>query len=177
MRLKEKQKLRFNYGLGEKQLVNYMKQAKKTKGATGRVLLQLLEMRLDNILFRLGLAKTIVSARQVVSHRHITVNTRVVSIPSYQCEPGDVVGVRLRCPLPYPIRRLYTELRWGSAPERQKRELVQEACKTIPRGLALTWEKFALSGDLEARVLGISGETTISGLNELFVIEYYSRKI
>merc|ERR1712178_625003 len=74
IRLEEKQKLRFNYGLSEKQLMNYIKEAKRIKGATGNILLQLLEMRLDNVIFRLGLAPTIASARQVVGHKHITVN-------------------------------------------------------------------------------------------------------
>ena len=73
VRLEEKQKLRFNYGLTEKQLMNYIKQAKKIKGATGTILLQLLEMRLDNIIFRLGMAPTIASARQIVGHKHITI--------------------------------------------------------------------------------------------------------
>jgi small subunit ribosomal protein S4 len=71
MRLEEKQKLRFNYGLSEKQLMNYIKEAKRTKGATGNVLLQLLEMRLDNIVFRLGMAPTSAAARQLIGHKHI----------------------------------------------------------------------------------------------------------
>merc|ERR1711879_732302 len=74
IRLEEKQKLRFNYGLSEKQLMNYVRQAKKVKGATGNILLQLLEMRLDNIIFRLGMAPTIAAARQIVGHKHIMVN-------------------------------------------------------------------------------------------------------
>ena len=94
LRLEEKQKLRFNYGLSEKQLMNYIRQAKKIKGATGNILLQLLEMRLDNIIFRLGMAPTIASARQIVSHKHITVNNSCVSIPSYQCQPGDTVSIK-----------------------------------------------------------------------------------
>ena len=84
IRLEEKQKLRFNYGLGEKQLLKYIQIAKKTKGSTGLVLLQLIEMRLDNILFRLGMAPTIPAARQLVNHGHICVNGKVVSIASFQ---------------------------------------------------------------------------------------------
>merc|ERR1712005_25077 len=84
IRLEEKQKLRFNYGLSEKQLMNYIRQAKRIKGATGNILLQLLEMRLDNVIFRLGMAPTIAGARQLVSHKHITINNSCVSIPSYQ---------------------------------------------------------------------------------------------
>ena len=94
IRLEEKQKLRFNYGLSERQLMNYIRQAKKIKGATGSILLQLLEMRLDNVIFRLGMAPTIAAARQVVGHKHITVNKSCVSIPSYQCQPGDIVSVK-----------------------------------------------------------------------------------
>ena len=94
MRLEEKQKLRFNYGLSEKQLMNYVKQAKRVKGATGSIMLQLLEMRLDNVVFRLGLAPTIAAARQLVGHKHIVVNKGCVSIPSYQCQPGDIITVK-----------------------------------------------------------------------------------
>merc|ERR1711865_1080926 len=94
IRLEEKQKIRFNYGLSEKQLMNYIKQAKKIKGTTGTILLQLLEMRLDNLVFRLGLAPTIAAARQLVSHGHITVNQLPVSIPSYQCQPGDKLSIK-----------------------------------------------------------------------------------
>ena len=93
LRLEEKQKLRFNYGISEKQLINYMKMAKKAQGPTGSVLLQLLEMRLDNTVFRLGLAPTIPAARQLVNHGHILVNNRRVNICSYQCKPGDTIKV------------------------------------------------------------------------------------
>nr|QBK84226.1 ribosomal protein S4 [Zantedeschia aethiopica]QHN55034.1 ribosomal protein S4 [Zantedeschia aethiopica]QJF46770.1 ribosomal protein S4 [Zantedeschia aethiopica] len=93
-RLKEKQKLRFHYGLTERQLLRYVHIAVKSKGSTGPVLLQLLEMRLDNILFRLGMASTIPRARQLVNHRHILVNGRIVDIPSYRCKPGDIIATK-----------------------------------------------------------------------------------
>jgi small subunit ribosomal protein S4 len=93
IRLKLKQRLRYHYGLTEKQLVRYVQQAKKIKGSTGRVLLRLLEMRLDNIVFRLHLAPTIKAARQLISHGHILVNKKKVTIPSYQCEPKDIITV------------------------------------------------------------------------------------
>nr|YP_004581380.1 ribosomal protein S4 [Schizomeris leibleinii]AEH05404.1 ribosomal protein S4 [Schizomeris leibleinii] len=93
IRLKLKQRLRFHYGLTERQLIRYVQQAKKTKGSTGRVLLSLLEMRLDNIVFRLHMAPTIKAARQLISHGHILVNKKKVNIPSYQCEPKDVITV------------------------------------------------------------------------------------
>jgi len=93
LRLDEKQKLVYNYGLGERQLRNYFKTAARHKGDTGKNLLALLESRLDNVTFRLGFAPTIPAARQVVKHGHITVNGRRVDIPSYPLRPGDVIGV------------------------------------------------------------------------------------
>merc|ERR1711972_342036 len=92
-RLKEKQKIRFNHGITERQLVNYVKKSKRVEGKTGHILLQFLEMRLDNIVYRLGLAPTIFSARQLVNHRHICINGERVSIPSYQCRPGDELSI------------------------------------------------------------------------------------
>src|SRR5210317_997342 len=94
IRLEEKQKLKFNYGLTEGQLYRYVKEARRRKGVTGLILLQLLEMRLDTICFNFGFAPTIASARQLVNHGHITVNGNVVSIPSFQCQINDVIGVK-----------------------------------------------------------------------------------
>ena len=94
IRLEEKQKLRFHYGLTERQLLKYVHIAGKAKGSTGQVLLQLLEMRLDNILFRLGMASTIPGARQLVNHRHILVNGRIVDIPSYRCKARDIITTK-----------------------------------------------------------------------------------
>src|SRR5918997_5477486 len=90
IRLEEKQKLRFNYGITEKQLLRYVRKARRATGSTGQTLLQLLEMRLDNTVFRMGMAPTIPAARQLVNHGHVTVNNRVVSIASYACRAGDV---------------------------------------------------------------------------------------
>jgi small subunit ribosomal protein S4 len=92
--LKEKQKAKYTYGILEKQFRGLFKKASAAKGVTGEVLLQLLEARLDNVIFRMGIAKTRAAARQFVSHKHITVNGKVVNIPSYAVKPGDVVGVR-----------------------------------------------------------------------------------
>ncbi|KAL1340522.1 hypothetical protein HN51_026891 [Arachis hypogaea] len=94
IRLEEKQKLRFHYGLTERQLLKYIRIAGKAKGSTGQVLLQLLEMRLDNILFRLGMASTIPQARQLVNHKHVLVNGRIVDIPSYRCKPQDIITAK-----------------------------------------------------------------------------------
>jgi small subunit ribosomal protein S4 len=96
IRLKVKQRLRYNYGITEKQLVRYVRQAKKMKESTGQVLLQFLEMRLDNIVFRLNMAPTIVAARQIINHGHIRVNNQKVNIPSYMCRPKDVISVSMK---------------------------------------------------------------------------------
>ncbi len=94
IQLKEKQKAKYTYGILERQFSNLFEKAQRSKGVTGEVLLQLLESRLDNVVFRLGIAPTRSGARQLVSHRHITVNGKVVNIPSYTLRPGDLIGVR-----------------------------------------------------------------------------------
>lgn len=96
VQLREKQKAKYTYGVLERQFRNLFKQASGMKGITGAILLQLLESRLDNVVYRLGIAHTRAAARQLVLHRHITVNGQVVNIPSYGVQPGDIVGVRER---------------------------------------------------------------------------------
>ena len=93
VRLQEKQKLRYNYGVTEKQLLSYVRRARRAKGPTGEVLLQMLEMRLDSIVFRLGFAPTIRAARQYVSHGLITIDGKRVNIPSYNCTPGEALSL------------------------------------------------------------------------------------
>jgi small subunit ribosomal protein S4 len=156
IRLKEKQKLRFNYGLSEKQLINYVKKAKKIKGATGTILLQLLEMRIDNVVFRLGMAPTISAARQIVCHKHVSINNLCVSIPSYQCQPGDTLSV--------------------------KKSSVSE--KLIMKNLDLVGELNVPQNvdfdrkSLTAKIIGfIDREWIALEVNDLFVVEYYSRKL
>jgi small subunit ribosomal protein S4 len=156
VRLEEKQKIRFNYGISEKQLMNYMKQAKKIKGATGTILLQLLEMRLDNLIFRLGLAPTIIAARQFVSHKHVVVNQSCVSIPSYQCKPGDILSIREST----------------SSQKLAKNNLETPSLSRVPQHLDFDQKT------LTAKVLSvIDREWVALKINELFVVEYYSRKI
>jgi small subunit ribosomal protein S4 len=156
MRLEEKQKLRFNYGLSEKQLMNYIKQAKRIKGATGNILLQLLEMRLDNLVFRLGMAPTIAAARQLVSHKHVLINKSCVSIPSYQCEPGDILSIK--------------DIK--ASKDLVNTHLESPALSNIPQHLDFDKK------NLNAKVLGIVDREWVAlKLNELFVIEFYSRKI
>ena len=155
IRLEEKQKLRFNYGLSEKQLLRYVRRARRVTGSTGQVLLQLLEMRLDNTVFRLGMAPTIPAARQIVSHGHITVNGRAVDIPSYQCRPGEVIGVAKR---------------------EQSRKLVETNLQypglaNLPSHLELDKNK------MEGKVNSVIEREWIAlQVNELLVVEYYSRQ-
>ena len=90
----EKQKAKYTYGILERQFRNIFEKASSSKGVTGEVLLQLCESRLDNVVYRLGVASSRNAARQLVSHRHITVNGKIVNIPSFNLNPGDIVGVR-----------------------------------------------------------------------------------
>ncbi len=96
MQLMEKQKAKYTYGMLERQFKNVFLKASRKKGITGEILLQLIESRLDNVVYRLGIAPTRSGARQLVSHKHITVNGKVVNIPSYALKEGDLIGVRER---------------------------------------------------------------------------------
>ena len=155
IRLEEKQKLKFNYGITEKQLLRYVRDARRIKGSTGEALLQLLEMRLDNIVFRFGMAPTVPAARQLVNHGHICIDGKRVSIPSYQCQAGESIGVRSNS---------------------RSKQLV-ESYLAFP-GLAnipshLDFDKNTLKG----KVNGIIERDWVAlQLNELLVVEYYSRK-
>ena len=155
IRLEEKQKLKFNYGLTESQLFRYVKEARRRKGVTGLILLQLLEMRLDTICFTLGFAKSIVQARQLVNHGHITVNNKVISIPSFQCRLNDVISVKEKTS----SKNLITN------------NLKNNQIKEIPYNL-----KFDES-NLQATILDYCGRDDVQlQLDELLVIEYYSRR-
>lgn len=155
VRLEEKQKLRFNYGLSEKQLLKYIKTARKAQGSTGSVLLQILEMRLDNTVFRLGLAPTIPAARQLVNHGHIIVNQKTVNICSYQCKPGDTIQVKNK----------------NTSKELVEKYLSYPGLANIPNHLELDKSK------LLAKINGIiEREWVALQLNELLIVEYYSRK-
>ncbi|ASV29358.1 30S ribosomal protein S4 [Maribacter cobaltidurans] len=94
VQLMEKQKAKYTYGILEKQFRNLFATAKRKEGVTGEILLQLCESRLDNVVYRMGISPSRSGARQLVSHRHITVNGEIVNIPSYSLKAGDVVGVR-----------------------------------------------------------------------------------
>ncbi|MGE7776752.1 30S ribosomal protein S4 [Chitinophaga sp. NPDC101104] len=96
LQLREKQKAKYTYGVLEKQFRNLFEEANRRKGVTGEVLIKLLEARLDNTVFRMGIAPSRPAARQLVSHKHITVNGVVVNVPSYQLKPGDIVGLEAK---------------------------------------------------------------------------------
>ena len=115
IQLKEKQKAKYTYGVLEKQFRNMFEKASRSKGVTGEVLLQLLESRLDNVVYRLGLSPTRAGARQLVTHRHIIVNGEVVNIPSYTLKPGDTVGVRERSKSLEVITDSLSTARYGSS--------------------------------------------------------------
>jgi small subunit ribosomal protein S4 len=153
IQLKEKQKAKYTYGILEKQFSNLFKKAQRTKGITGEVLLQLLESRLDNVVFRLGIAPTRSAARQLVNHRHIVVNKIVVDIPSYSVKPGDIVGVR----------------------EKSKTlEVVQDslAATTLARSAWLEWDEAALAG----KFLNVPERSEIpENIKEQLIVELYSK--
>jgi small subunit ribosomal protein S4 len=116
LQLREKQKAKYTYGVLERQFRNTFEKASRSKGVTGEVLLQMLEARLDNVVYRFGIAPTRAAARQLVSHRHITVNGGVV-IPSFQLKPGDIIGVReksksLETIVDSMTTRRYSKLSW-----------------------------------------------------------------
>jgi small subunit ribosomal protein S4 len=150
VRLEEKQKLRFNYGVSESQLYNLVKKARKMNGATGLIILQLLEMRLDNIIYRLGFTSTIPESRQIINHSHILVNNKLVNIPSFQCRKGDFINIK---------------------PE-SKSFIVNKLTSTaLPHFLKL--DKRTLQGSVQSIIERDQVELTI---NELLIIEYYSRR-
>nr|YP_009298985.1 ribosomal protein S4 [Pelargonium dolomiticum]AJB98899.1 ribosomal protein S4 [Pelargonium dolomiticum] len=162
IRLEEKQKLRFHYGLTERQLLKYVRIAGKAKGPTGQVLLQLLEMRLDNTLFRLGMASTIPQARQLVNHRHILVNGRIVDIPSYRCKPLDILSGREK-----EKSRALIQNYLESNAKRQKPQHLLLFHSDDPRDL--------LKGSVKQII--DREEVGLKKIKELLVVEYYSRKI
>nr|YP_009732781.1 ribosomal protein S4 [Buxbaumia aphylla]QHU77123.1 ribosomal protein S4 [Buxbaumia aphylla] len=155
IRLEEKQKLRFHYGITERQLLKYVRIARGAKGSTGQISLQSSEMRLDNIIFRLGIAPTIPGARQLVNHRHILVNNNIVNIPSYRCKPQDFITIK----------------------NSQKSQTI------ITKNIELS-QKYKIPNHLTFNSLEKKGlvnqildrESIGLKINELLVVEYYSRQ-
>jgi small subunit ribosomal protein S4 len=156
IRLKEKQKLRFYYGITERQLIGYLKKAKSKRGSSGIELLLILEMRLDNILYRMGIATTIFFARQLVVHGHILLNGISLTIPSFICRIGNIIGVKNT----QRSRSLVTK------------NLYVSEDKFLPSHLSFSMYKF------EGSVLAFASRSSLVLLiNELLVVEYYSRKL
>ena len=150
--LKEKQKVKYTYGLLERQFRNLYEKASKMKGIKGENLIMLLESRLDNIVYRMGIAPTRAAARQLVSHRHIVVNGNVNSIPSVLVKPGDVIGVR----------------------ERSKSlEVIQDSLAASANKYPwLEWDANTLSG----KFLNLPDRTEIpETINEQLIVELYSK--
>jgi len=153
IQLREKQKARRFYGVMEKQFERYFELAARKKGVTGEVLLQTLERRLDNIVYRMGFAASRAEARQIVKHSHIEVNGRKVNIPSYLVREGDVVAVRE-----------------GSREHKRIKELAAAATRTVPAWLSVDPEA------LRGTVLRLPNRDEIdTPVQEQLIVEYYSR--
>ncbi len=152
VQLMEKQKAKYTYGILERQFRGLFKKASRSKGITGEILLQLCESRLDNVAFRLGISPSRNGARQLVSHRHITVNGELVNIPSYSLKPGDVVGVREKSKSLVAIENslannsaVYEWLNWNS-------DTMQGTFVTVPERIQIP-----------------------ENINEQFIVELYSK--
>ena len=154
MQLREKQKAKFIYGVLEKQFRGYFNKAKRQPGITGENLMRILESRLDNVVFRLGFARTRKEARQTVSHGHITVNGKRVDIPSYRVRPGDVVAVADKAKEMLVI----------------KSALVSNERMQVPAWLEVDIEK------LQGNVLSLPNRDQIDlDINEQLIVEIYSK--
>lgn len=153
IQLKEKQKAKYTYGVLEKQFRRLFDKSARSKGITGEVLLQLLECRLDNVVYRLGLASTRSAARQLVSHKHIIVNGKVCNIPSYSVRPGEIIGVR----------------------EKSKSlEVITESLSTsrYSKSSWLEWDNASMSG----KFLNVPERTEIpENIKEQLIVELYSK--
>jgi small subunit ribosomal protein S4 len=155
--LLEKQKLRFNYGVTERQLFNYVRKARRAPDSSGDVLLRLLEMRLDNIVYRLGMAPTIAAARQLINHGHVLVNDERVSFPSYQCKLLDQIKFK-------------TNQNISESADNSNQKKTKLRYRT-PRHLQFNYRTAV------GTVKNIADRTVVSlKINELLVIEFYSRK-
>lgn len=154
LQLREKQKMRRIYGVLEKQFRNYFKKAAKTKGITGEILLQMLECRLDNLVYRFGFAPSRKAARQLVRHNHITVDGKKVNIPSFKVKAGNIVSVRENS------RNL---------------DIIHQALKDAGRGVDLDWVQLD-KVKMEGKLLEIPTRTQIPVLvQEQMIVELYSK--
>ena len=154
VQLQEKQKIKLMYGILEKQFRNYFKKAETLTGETGTNLLQLLERRLDNVVFRMGLAPSRPAARQMVSHAHFLVNNRKVNIPSYLVSPGDVIQVRDKS---------------------KKLEIIVESMKRIKGDIDLPWLELD-KAKMQGSFLAVPDRDQMNlTVNEQLVVELYSK--
>ncbi len=154
MQLREKQKMKYAYGLLERQFRRFFKKAEKMQGETGVNLMQLLEQRLDNVVYRLGFTTTRSAARQLVNHRHLTVNGKIVNVPSYLVKPGDVVQVREKS---------------------RKMSVIHDSVKRIRGDLDIPWlklDKASLSGTFDQIP---DREHLDTMFNVQLVVELYSK--
>ena len=152
IQLAEKQKAKYTYGILERQFSNMFKKASSKSGITGEILLQLCEMRLDNVVFRLGISPSRRGARQLVTHRHITVNGKIVNIPSFSLRVGDVIGVR----------------------EKSKSLQVITASLNNDNSVIewLLWDSSNLSGEVKAEP---TREQISENIKEQLIVELYSK--
>ncbi len=152
--LREKQKMRRYYGVLETQFENYFREAQRVPGQTGKVFLQTLERRLDNVVYRLNLAMSRKQARQLVSHRHFRVNGRIVNIPSFMVKPGDVISIGDR----------------SKETDAFKAQIEVAKARRHPE-----WLEFSET-DASSKVLGLPGREQIdTPVDEQLIVEYYSR--
>jgi len=154
IQLREKQRMKYMYGLLEKQFRNYFKKSQSKVGPTGHNLLIMLESRLDNTIFRLGLALTRRSARQLVSHKHFLVNNRIVNIPSFQLKPGDIVQVREKS---------------------KKMELFQDTLRKIQGDNPMPWLEIDKAKLIGKFLSSPERDEINEPLNEQLVVELYSK--
>ena len=153
LQLREKQKARRIYGVLERQFRKYFETAQRTPGLTGENLLQILERRLDNVLYRLGFADSRASARQIVNHGHIMLNDRKVNIPSAFVSPGDVITIRSQS---------------------RKNKYFQYLASNVGHKAVPVW--LSLDGDLKGQVIALPARAEIdTNVNEQLIVEYYSR--
>lgn len=151
VQLAEKQKVKYTYGILERQFAGIFDRASRAKGITGEVLLQLIEARLDNVVYRMGLSPSRSGARQLVSHRHILVNGDVVNIPSYTLKPGDTVSVR------------------------EKSKSLEAISSSIGTGSTYSWIEFN-SSTLEGKFVSYPERTQIpENIKEQLIVELYSK--
>ena len=154
MQLNEKQKVRFIYGVLEKQFAKYYVMATKVNGVTGECLLQILESRLDNVIYRMGLANTRREARQIVNHGHVTINGKRVDIPSYLVKPGEVISLRES----------------SRNADRMKDIVERNSNRLVPKWIDMNKDT------LEGKIIALADREDIDfPVEEHLIVEYYSK--